>query len=315
MTFSQILHKLRHCSVVLGKRTAITLVGLLSGPAAFAADPELPPGNDPGGVAVALISTGIDYTDAAISKRLARDGEGEIVGWDFVDNDNRPFANLSESEKDPAGSGTKLAKLILEVYKYARLVPVRINPADPKHFAQAIAFVMRTPARIVALPYASLDKERWQLFATVATQARNLLIVVPAGDKVSITEGKQVWPAALKLANGVVVAPMSAYQHHTWASPEFVETAIDVWVTARGATVLGGAAMGPAMSGKRRIPNAAEAVAMIAGQAACAMHNNAEVGDAAAIKSALLALGHAVKGSPSLSVHDGFCLYSGVRFP
>jgi hypothetical protein len=38
--------------------------------------PPLPPGRDPGGQAVALISTGIDYTRLDIAARLARDGEG-----------------------------------------------------------------------------------------------------------------------------------------------------------------------------------------------------------------------------------------------
>src|SRR4029079_9055021 len=45
------------------------------------AKPRVPPGRAPGGVAIALISTGIDYTIPEIAQRLARDGEGELVGW------------------------------------------------------------------------------------------------------------------------------------------------------------------------------------------------------------------------------------------
>src|SRR5215467_9057175 len=51
--------------------------------------PPVPPGRDPGGVAVALI--GIDYTLPAVARRLARDGEGELIGWDLQDQDRKPF--------------------------------------------------------------------------------------------------------------------------------------------------------------------------------------------------------------------------------
>ena len=63
--------------------------------------PRVPPGVDPGGVAVAIIGSGINYTRSRDrGKRLARDGEGEIIGWDFVDNDQeavpvlRPTASI-----------------------------------------------------------------------------------------------------------------------------------------------------------------------------------------------------------------------------
>jgi len=41
--------------------------------------PPLPPGRDPGGVAIALVTTGIDYTVPEVAQRLARDGEGELI--------------------------------------------------------------------------------------------------------------------------------------------------------------------------------------------------------------------------------------------
>ena len=55
---------------------------------ALAADPPVPLGQDAGGTAVAFMTTGIDYRDPAVAKALARDGEGELIGWDFVDDDN-----------------------------------------------------------------------------------------------------------------------------------------------------------------------------------------------------------------------------------
>ena len=45
--------------------------------AASAPKPKIPAGLDPGGVTVALVGNGIDYTRPTISHRLARNGEGE----------------------------------------------------------------------------------------------------------------------------------------------------------------------------------------------------------------------------------------------
>ena len=53
--------------------------------------PPLPPGRDPGGMAIALVTTGIDYTVPEVAQRLARDGEGELIGWDLEDQDRKPF--------------------------------------------------------------------------------------------------------------------------------------------------------------------------------------------------------------------------------
>ena len=42
--------------------------------AQLAGKPKVPPGRDPGGVAIAVIGSGVDYTLTNIARRLARDG-------------------------------------------------------------------------------------------------------------------------------------------------------------------------------------------------------------------------------------------------
>ncbi len=49
-----------------------------------------------------LLTRGLDYTRPEIAKLLARDGEGELIGWDFVDNDNRPFVKGADTMADVA---------------------------------------------------------------------------------------------------------------------------------------------------------------------------------------------------------------------
>ena len=113
--------------------------------------PKLPAGFDPGGVAIAILSTGIDYRAADIAQRLARDGEGDLIGWDLVDRDNRPF-NAVAAETPAALGGDANALIRAMGQPGRRVVPVRIDARDPVSLARAASFVAQTPARIVVVP-------------------------------------------------------------------------------------------------------------------------------------------------------------------
>ena len=136
-------------------------------------DPRVPPGTDPGGVAVAVISTGIDYTQPNIAARLARDGEGDIVGWDFADDDAFPFA---PAESD--GNGTAFASVLLAEAPGARLVPIRIDLERPATLLLAISFINQTPARVVVLSSDGLGPEHRRSIQQAASQFDRLLIIM-----------------------------------------------------------------------------------------------------------------------------------------
>src|SRR5262245_7664271 len=169
--------------------------------------PPLPPGRDPGGVAIALLTTGIDYTLSNVARGLARDGEGELIGFDLVDRDNRPFGDSSRAQTPPhwGGDGTTLAGNILDPTIGARLVPVRVDPREPASLARAVAFIARTPARIVVLPMWGPRKEDWQPFRQAAEHFPQLLFVVAAGDDGKDLDKEPVYPAAFALPNVLVV--------------------------------------------------------------------------------------------------------------
>lgn len=170
--------------------------------AAQDARPKVPPGRDPGGVAIALFSTGIDYTLPAIAARLARDGEGEIIAWDFESNDARPFDRSKGSS--PAawgGDATAIATAILQE-PAARLIAVRLLPEHPTTLARAIVFLSQTPARVAVIPMASSRKQDWEPFAQAAAHFQDMLFIVATGEA---TEPS--YPAALHLANVLAVPP------------------------------------------------------------------------------------------------------------
>lgn len=135
---------------------------------ALAGDPPLAPGKDPEGVAVAVIADGFDYTRADLARLLARDGEGEAIMLDAVDNDRRPFA--------ANGSGTELA-LSLGKQAGLRLVIVRADWSNSDSLARSLTFVTFTPARIVLVPLAQDHRRHIGLIASAAKALGSMLIV------------------------------------------------------------------------------------------------------------------------------------------
>ncbi|MDX2159411.1 MAG: hypothetical protein SFW09_23135 [Hyphomicrobiaceae bacterium] len=134
--------------------------------------PRIPPGADPGGVAVAIVGRGVDYTRPEIASRLARDGEGEAIAWDFVDNDARPLAPAE-------GGDTGAASVIVGERSQVRLVIVRVPDGRTEMLAPALEFAARTPARVVLLlPQVSAAIPLAHL-ADAARRLPGLLLVVP----------------------------------------------------------------------------------------------------------------------------------------
>lgn len=171
----------------------VTLV--LATGVARAEDPPVPPGRDPGGIAVVLISTGIDYTAVDVAPHLARDGEGEIMGYDFVDDDRRPFG--------VGGDETAAARTILAEAPAARLAPVRVSPTDPKSLGQAAVFAGQTPARIALVTVDGAGPDAWAPFRQGASRFDHVLFVLSAGD--TNKDLDQGGPPALGPGNLIVV--------------------------------------------------------------------------------------------------------------
>ncbi len=181
----------------------LVLAGMATAASAQAAKPRIVPGRDPGGPAVALISTGIDYTVPEIAVRLARDGEGDILGLDLVDGDNRPYAPAGQSRHPDWSDGTAAARLLAA--EGVRIVPIRVDPDDPLSIARGLAFVAQTPARVAVAPVAGDDPGRFALFAKVAEQLPNVLVVVPARHVAAAAGRPTPLPARLGLSNMLAV--------------------------------------------------------------------------------------------------------------
>lgn len=150
-------------------------VALATAAAGASADPPVPPGRDPGGVAIAIIGPGLDYRAPRIAEHLARDGEGEIVGFDLVDNDRRPFPASGATST----IATTFADALLDLGAGLSLAPFRVSDDNQKELARAIGMVAGTRARIAVLLSASLREPDWTLLTEASARFPELLFVLP----------------------------------------------------------------------------------------------------------------------------------------
>lgn len=138
-------------------------LSMLAGPAAAQVPPldkpRVPAGVDPGGVTVAVIGSGIDYTSAEIAARLARDGEGELIGWDFVEGDRRPFEKCG-ARAQSAGHCNE-TPLVFLASPRVRVIPLRVTIQKPQSLVEAVRFATRAGARIILVALPSPVPERF----------------------------------------------------------------------------------------------------------------------------------------------------------
>jgi subtilisin family serine protease len=169
-------------------------------------NPPVPAQVDPGGLAIAMIDTGVNYLLPEINRGLARDPGGELLGYDFWDLDERPFdVNPLRSAFFPDHHGTAIASIVLAEAPVVRLLPYRYPRPDMSRLGAAVEHAASHGARIVNLSMASFDRKDWTAFEQAAAGHPEILFVVAAGNNDRDIDRRPVYPAALPLDNLIVV--------------------------------------------------------------------------------------------------------------
>lgn len=200
-------------AIRFGFAAVVTLTGLIvlsvSVDAQGVRKPKPLPGVDPGGVMVAVIGPGIDYTRPGIADRLARDGEGEIIGFDLVDRDRRPFCSV---ECVPQ---TEAVMALLEGAPLSRLSVFKVDGATLA--APALQMAVQAKAAIVLLDLPD-DAQTSALLRAASERFRDTLIVLASRPRQKQSAASFESKAAPATAETGGMAPAEAAAPPTQAS-------------------------------------------------------------------------------------------------
>lgn len=157
-------------------------------------------------IRVGMVDSGINYTLPQINARLARDNNGQLIGYDYWDNDALPFdVHFSASPFRISRHGTGTASLLLKEAPFIDLVPYRYPRPDMSRMQNLIEHAANNKVRIVGLPLGGNKAEQWDSFATAAKEHPNILFIASAGNNGRNIDQQPVYPASLDIDNLLVV--------------------------------------------------------------------------------------------------------------
>ena len=196
-----------------------------------------PAGVDPGGVRVALVDSGLAYDLPRFRDRLARDGEGKPLGYDYWDLDPWPYdGDVSRGPFLPIRHGTAVASILAREAPDAALVPFRYPRPDMSRMGELVARAVQTGVRILAMPLGSRSAADWRIFES-ALRGHDILAVVSAGNDGRDIDREPVYPAALELENIVTVTSADAFGRLASGS-NWGRTNVDVMLPAENLEIV-----------------------------------------------------------------------------
>jgi len=170
-----------------------------------------PPGEDPGGVRVGLVDSGLAYDLPLFSNRLARDTDEVPIGYDFWDLDPWPYdGDTSRGAFLPIRHGTAVASIVAREAPGAALVPYRYPRPDMTRMANLVDHAIAHGVKILAMPLGSRKATDWEAFAS-ALKDQDILAIVSAGNDGRDIDENPVYPAALNLDNILTVTSADAF--------------------------------------------------------------------------------------------------------
>jgi hypothetical protein len=157
-------------------------------------------------VRVGMVDSGVNYRLPEINRRLARDDDNRLVGYDFWDMDVLPFdAHPVNSGFFLQRHGTRTASLLLREAPGIELVPYRYPRPDMSRMQALVEHAASNQVAILGLPLGSNRSEDWGSFARAAREHPHMLFIVSAGNDGRNIDERPVYPASLDLDNLLVV--------------------------------------------------------------------------------------------------------------
>jgi hypothetical protein len=256
--------------------------------------------------AVAIMDAGVNYLLPFIGDRLARDADGEILGFDYWDLDRRPFdANPVRSPFFPQRHGTQTASLLLREAPLADLIPYRYPRPDMTRMTELIDDAAAVGAVVLNMSLGSNRAEEWRAFEEAAAAHPEMLFVVSAGNNGRDIDSQPVYPASMELENMLVVSSADTSGRPAQGS-NWGRKSVDLLVPAEEMLVTDFYGLPRVVSGS------SYAAARISALAACLLESNPEW-RAAELKTAIVELAEAPSGEDTAYSAYGFVADPGAR--
>ena len=196
-----------------------------------------PEGQDPGGIRVALVDSGLAYDLPLFRDRLARDREGRPLGYDYWDLDRWPYdGDMARGPFLPLRHGTAVASVLAREAPDAALIPFRYPRPDMGRMAALVDRAAEAGARILAMPLGSRNREDWRSFES-ALGRHDILAVVSAGNDGRDIDRDPVFPAASALGNILVVTSADSFGRLAWGS-NWGRVSVDVMLPAENLEIV-----------------------------------------------------------------------------
>ncbi|MDH3762412.1 MAG: S8/S53 family peptidase [Gammaproteobacteria bacterium] len=155
---------------------------------------------------VGMVDSGVNYLLPEINRRLARDADNRLIGYDFWDMDDRPYdAHPVNSGFFVQRHGTRTASVLLREADAVELVPYRYPRPDMSRMQALIEHAASHGVEILGMPLGSNRPEDWSVFERSARAHPRMLFVVSAGNNGRDIDEHPVYPASLDLDNLLVV--------------------------------------------------------------------------------------------------------------
>lgn len=172
---------------------------------------------------IAVIDTGVDYKHEDLAAQIARNQNGTVNGWNFIENNDDPMDIISTQPRGNPGHGTHCAGIIAAagdngigvsgIAPKALIMPLRfIGPdgsGDLMNSIKAIDFAIQHGAQIISASWGAAVQRsvvKPLLEAIERAGQKGIVFVAAAANDGKSNDTREVYPANAGLPNVISVA-------------------------------------------------------------------------------------------------------------
>ena len=161
---------------------------------------------------LALSDTGVNYLLPELQSHIARTRNGDIAGYDFWDDDNRPFdMDPRRNPYYPLRHGTTVFSVLAAEAPEEPIIVYRFPALNMCRYQELIEQAAQAGIRIINLSMGSGSYEDWTCFEQAARRNSTILLITSAGNDGKDIDQDPVYPAALDLENLFVVSSSDSF--------------------------------------------------------------------------------------------------------